>query len=170
MIKYKLLADFNTPGAESRWEVINDAVMGGLSESRLTGTAAAPAVFEGKLSLDNGRGFASIRTYIGDLLLDGFKGLAVRLKGDGRRYRFRVRTEDAPEGFAYQVIFGTQPDAWATIYLTFAKFEPFFRGEAATGAPPLNPGDIRQIGLMIADEQPGAFRLEIDWIKAYLDY
>jgi hypothetical protein len=28
----------------------------------------------------------------------------------------------------------------------------------------------RQIGLMIADKQPGSFSLEIEWIKAYLDY
>jgi hypothetical protein len=33
--------------------------------------------------------------------------------------------------------------------------------------PPLTPEKIEQIGLMIADQQAGAFKLEVDWIAAY---
>lgn len=67
MIKYKLLIDCKSPGAEKWFEVINDKVMGGLSESRVTITPDNTALFEGELSLENKGGFASIRTYIGDL-------------------------------------------------------------------------------------------------------
>ena len=170
MIKYKLLIDCNSPGEEKRWEVINDAVMGGLSESRLNMTSDKTALFEGEVSLENNGGFASVRTDIGDLFLDGFKGLAVRVRGDGKRYRLRVRTVDSSEGFAYQTSFVTQADTWLTLHLPFSVFEPFYRGVVVPNAPALNRSDIRQIGLMIADKQPGYFRLEIEWVKAYLDY
>ncbi len=170
MIKYKLLIDCKSPGEEKRWEVINDEVMGGLSESRLSMTSDKTALFEGEVSLENNGGFASVRTYIGDLFLDGFKGLAVRVRGDGKRYRLRVRTVDTSEGFAYQTSFVTQADTWLTVHLPFSGFEPFYRGGVVPNAPALNRSDIRQIGLMIADKQPGYFRLEIEWVKAYLDY
>ena len=170
MIKYKLLIDCKSPGEEKRWEVINDEVMGGLSESRLSMTSDKTALFEGEVSLENNGGFASVRTYIGDLFLDGFKGLAVRVRGDGKRYRLRVRTVDTSEGFAYQTSFVTQADTWLTLHLPFSVFEPFYRGVVVPNAPALNRSDIRQIGLMIADKQPGNFRLEIEWVKAYLDY
>lgn len=170
MIKYKLLIDCKSPGVEKWFEVINDEVMGGLSEGRLMMTTEKTALFEGELSLENRGGFASVRAYIGDLLLNSFKGLAIRVKGDGKRYRLRVRTADASEGFAYQASFVTKSDTWITVHLPFSEFVPFFRGNVVPDAPALNPGDIRQIGLMIADKQSGPFRVEIEWIKAFLDY
>jgi hypothetical protein len=170
MIKYKLLIDCKSPGEEKRWEVIGDKVMGGLSESRLIMSTDNTTLFEGELSLENNGGFSSVRTYLGDLFLDGFRGLAIRVRGDGKRYRLRVRTADASEGFAYQASFATQSDTWITVHLPFSGFEPFSRGNVVPDAPALNPSDIRQIGLMIADKQPGSFRLEIEWVKAYLDY
>jgi len=170
MIKYKLLADFKTPGAEKLWKVVNDEVTGGGSESRLAVTPDGTALFEGTLSLENSGGFASVSIHIGDLLLDGFRGIAIRVKGDGKLYRISIGTGDKPDGPAYQMSFATEPDAWTTPYFPFSEFLPFFRGDLISGAAPMNPAEIRRIGLMTADRQPGAFRLEIEWIKAYLDY
>jgi hypothetical protein len=170
MIKYKLILDFRSPGSEKWWEVMNDGVMGGRSESRLTTTPDRTAIFEGNVSLENNGGFASVRTHPADFFLDGFRGLVIRAQGDGKRYRLRLRTAEILEGVAYQVSFPTQPDIWIAPYFPFREFKPFYRGSPFPGAPPLNPADIRQIGLMVADRQPGPFRLEIEWIKAYLDY
>jgi NADH dehydrogenase [ubiquinone] 1 alpha subcomplex assembly factor 1 len=170
MIKYRLLIDFQSTGAEKRWEVINDEVMGGLSKGRLTITPNKTALFEGTVSLENNGGFASVRTNPADFFLDGFKGLTIKVKGDGRRYRLRLKTTKTAEGVAYQTSFATQPEIWISPFFPFSEFVPFFRGEVVSDAPVLNPADIRQIGLMIADKQPGPFRLEIEWIKAFLGY
>jgi NADH dehydrogenase [ubiquinone] 1 alpha subcomplex assembly factor 1 len=170
MIKYKLLVDCKTLGENQRWEIINDKIMGGLSESRMSITADNIALFDGRVSLENNGGFASMRTSIGDLFLDGFRGVAVRVRGDGKRYRLFVRTVDSPEGFSYQSSFVTQADTWLTFHLPFSGFEPFNRGIVVPHAPALPWSDIREVGLMIADKQPGSFRLEIEWVKAYLDY
>ena len=170
MIKYKLLTDFRSAGSDKKWEVVNDEVMGGLSKGRIEMTTDNTGIFGGRLSLENNGGFVSVRTFIGDLFLDGFKGVAIRVKGDGRRYRFRLGTAETQEGFAYQCSFATQPDTWLTEHLPFSDFEPFFRGNIVPNAPALNYSEIRRIGLMIADGHPGSFRLEIEWIKAYLAY
>jgi len=170
MIKYKLLTDFRSTGSAEKWDAVNDDVMGGVSQGRIVTTSDNTGIFEGRLSLENNGGFVSVRTLIGDLFLDGFKGVSIRIKGDGRRYRFRLGTAGAPEGLAYQCSFATQPDVWITIHLPFSEFEPFVRGNISPNAPPLNPSDIRRIGLMLADGHSGPFRLEIEWIKAYLSY
>jgi monofunctional biosynthetic peptidoglycan transglycosylase len=170
MIKLRLLIDFQSPGAEKWWEVINDDVMGGISKSRLTVTPNKTALFEGTVSLERNGGFSSVRTRPADFFLDGFKGLTVRMKGDGKRYRLRLRTTETAEGVAYQMSLNTQPDVWIAPYFPYSDFVLYSRGDVIPGAPPLNPADIRQIGLMIADKQQGDFRLEIEWIKAYLGY
>jgi hypothetical protein len=44
-------------------------------------------------------------------------------------------------------------------------FGASFRGREVAGAPPLDPARIRQIGLMIASRQAGAFSLAIRQIS-----
>ena len=39
-------------------------------------------------------------------------------------------------------------------------------GGILTDVPPLNPAKVASVGLLIADKQDGAFRLEMSWIKA----
>nr|MBP7522136.1 CIA30 family protein [Leptothrix sp. (in: b-proteobacteria)] len=50
---------------------------------------------------------------------------------------------------------------WQTLHLPLADFRASFRGREVTGAPPLAPARIRQVGLMIAARQAGPFRLHI---------
>jgi NADH dehydrogenase [ubiquinone] 1 alpha subcomplex assembly factor 1 len=169
MIKYKLLMDFRSPSSTDCWEIIGDPVMGGRSETRLMITPQKTAVFEGTVSFENEGGFASIRSRPADFFLDGLRGLVIRVRGDGKEYRLRILTSAIREGAAYQVSFRTEPDIWISPYFPFSDFRPFHRG-TPLNLPPLDPAEIRQIGFMIADRQEGPFRLEIEWVKAYLDY
>lgn len=161
------IIDFSIPQEQDRWEIINDAVMGGVSESRISMTENKTALFQGVVSLENYGGFSSMRTRPGKFDLSAYKGLMVRVSGDGKDYRLRLRTDNDYEGIAYQVHFSTEKDTWITARLPFDAFMPVFRGRAIEDAPPLNVSDIRRIGFMIADKQAGPFRLEINWIKAY---
>jgi NADH dehydrogenase [ubiquinone] 1 alpha subcomplex assembly factor 1 len=165
MIKYKLLAAFGSANDEKRWDLVQ--YEGGVPaiKCKFVPATANTVLFEGELSSDRDRGCASVRTRIGDLLLDGFRGIAMRARGDGRCYRFFLGTERA----AYEATFETQNNAWVTIYLPFNKFEPLSHGNTVS-ATFLDPADIRQMGITISDKVPGPFKLEIDWIKAYLDY
>ena len=50
---------------------------------------------------------------------------------------------------------------WQILQLPLANFRATFRGREVPGAPALDPACIRQVGLMIAERQSGAFALAI---------
>jgi hypothetical protein len=161
----KLVVDF-ARAQPSSWRAVNDGVMGGLSQSQLRGNDAGTAVFTGVVSLENNGGFASVRTLLEEVDLSECDGLAVRVRGDGKRYRLRLRNVDRFDGIAYQATFDTASDVWQVVEIPFASFLPTYRGHMPRDAPPLDISKIRQIGFMIADKQEGGFRLEIAWVRA----
>jgi NADH dehydrogenase [ubiquinone] 1 alpha subcomplex assembly factor 1 len=165
-IMKKTIIDFADTGEKGRWETVNDVVMGGLSEGRMA-VADGAAIFTGVVSLENFGGFASVRSLPREFDLRGYDGLIVMVRGDGRRYRLRLKTDDDFEGFAYQATFFTVPGEWTEPCLSFDEFFPVFRGSLVDGAPALDPAGIRRVGFMIADRQEGPFRLEIRKVRAY---
>jgi monofunctional biosynthetic peptidoglycan transglycosylase len=164
MTATRVLVDFSDAGEVARWGAVNDGVMGGLSDSRLAPASDSTAVFEGNLSLENNGGFASVRREPFGYGLSGAHALVLDVRGDGRRYQFRIRTDDRFDGVAYRAFFDTEQGKWNRITLPFDEFRATFRGRSVPGAPVLDPGQIRQIGFLIADKRPGAFRLEIKTI------
>ena len=148
------------------WRSVNDVVMGGRSASRLSATDDGTGRFEGTVSLENNGGFASVRRMVGPVDLGDFAGLALRVRGDGRRYRLRLRTDERYDGIAWQARFDAPSDAWTVVTLPFGEFAPSYRGRRPVGAGPLDTRHVTQLGLMIADRQAGDFKLEIDWIRA----
>ncbi len=165
----KLLIDFADPGERSRWETVNDRVMGGISQGTITISGDKTAIFQGLLSLENDGGFASVRTLPRQFDLAEHDGLLLSVRGDGKTYRVRLRTDDSYDGVAYQSLFRTEPGVWLTVRLPFSTFVPVFRGMLVPSAPALDPARVRRIGFMIADRQEGSFLLEIAWIKAYVE-
>jgi len=159
--------DFGDPWELDRWEIINDTVMGGVSSGRLSITENGSALFQGEVSLENYGGFTSMRTLPREFGLDGASGLKVRFRGDGKNYRLRLRTDDAWEGIAWQAYFQTERHRWMTASLPFGAFVPVFRGNVIKEAPDLDVSRVKRVGFMIADEQDGPFRLEIEWVRAY---
>lgn len=163
----RVLFDFEPEGRMGHWVIVNDGVMGGRSASQLVLTNQGTVLFTGMLSLENHGGFASVRTVPYRYALSGFAGIALRVRGDGRRYRLRLRVANSLDGPAYEIEFDTIPDTWVTVDLPFEDAVPTFRGRRLRDMPPLRGEDILQVGFMIADKQDGPFRLELDWVKAY---
>ena len=163
----KMIIDFSSPDEQEGWEIINDSVMGGVSSSRISIVENKAALFQGVVSLENYGGFASMRTHPRDYEIAGYTGLMIRVKGDKKNYRLRLRTDSSHEGVAYQAHFSTEADRWILVRLPFDAFTPVYRGRIIEDAPPLDITAVRRIGFMIADKQEGPFRLEIEWVKAY---
>ncbi len=159
--------DFSRPDAAQEWRSINDVVMGGVSRGRMEIQEQDHAFFSGILSLENNGGFASVRCLPRRFELAGYGGLRLRVRGDGKIYRLRLRMDEGFDGVAYDAGFSTEKDTWTTVDLPFSSFRATFRGRAVPGAAALDPGAVRQIGFMIADKQEGAFRLEIASVDAW---
>jgi monofunctional biosynthetic peptidoglycan transglycosylase len=166
----KSLLEFNSPNEAKEWRVVNDGVMGGLSDSRMIITQRSTAIFQGNISLRNNGGFASVRTFPRAYELSGYSGLTIRIMGDGKKYQVRLRTDDNFDGISYKESFETTLNTWINVTLHFKTFVPSFHGRVVADAPSLNPNKIRQIGFLIADKQAGPFKLEIDWIRAHKEF
>ena len=146
------------------WLEINDGVMGGISTGQVSSEDGV-LVFAGNLSLENKGGFVSARRPVDQLPPDTDR-VAVDVRGDGRRYQFRIRQDSGFDGVSWSHQFPTSKQ-WRTLELPLARFEPVFRGRPVHNAGPVIPGQVRQIGFLLADKTPGPFRLEvrsIDWL------
>ncbi len=159
------LFDFSDPARSGGFASIDDVVMGGRSSSRASCRDAA-LVFEGEVSLEQGGGFASIRSAPAPLPLAGALGLALRLLGDGHRYKLNLRCDDALDGVTWQADFATTPGDWQELLLPFDRFRPTWRGREVTGAAPLDPAAVRTVGLLIGGRQAGPFRLVVAALAA----
>ncbi|MEM9057570.1 MAG: CIA30 family protein [Pseudomonadota bacterium] len=163
----RLITDF-TEGNDLHWYVLNDNVMGGRSVGDFA-VAGGQLSFFGRTNTDGG-GFSSLRT--GPLVLDlsDRAGIQLRVKGDGRRYTWRLATDARREGrqVGYWLEFDTTAGHWLDVFLPFADFVPRFRGYRLDG-PPLDPARIAGMGLMIYDKRDGVFDLRLSNVSAYVD-
>lgn len=178
----RLLFDFKNPTQDLRdtWGVVNDGVMGGVSESTIQ-LVDNTALFAGKVSTANSGGFASVRTRNFDtpLNLAGYTGIEMRVRGDGKRYKFFIRTDSRWDGVAYSYSFDTQPNNWITVRIPFETLIPVFRAKTMDSANPLDSSHISSFQLMLSKFEynnelnpkfePGGFTLQVEFIKAYRD-
>jgi monofunctional biosynthetic peptidoglycan transglycosylase len=162
-----LIFDFESPGTTGEWYIVNDDVMGGVSNSDIILNQDATMTFSGKLSPENYGGFASIRSYITPDSQTEYQGVIIRMKGDGNIYSLRFRTSDAFDGYAYQAKIKTTKGEWQEFRVPFKDFKATFRGRTLWNKPALMSKNIVQIGILIADKQFGKFETKIDWIKLY---
>ena len=161
-----MFADFTTDGAHPGWYVVNDNVMGGRSEGGFRIEQGALR-FAGCTNTDGG-GFSSIRTKPVKLDLSNYTGIRLRVKGDGRRYTWRLTTTARWQGreIGYWADFETQDGIWSTADIPFSSFVPRYRGSRLDG-PELDPEEITGMGLMIYDKLDGPFELHIATIAAF---
>jgi hypothetical protein len=162
----RILFDFSAPDAVAEWSAIDDRVMGGVSRSRLRHDPAGHAVFEGVVSLEQNGGFASVRSRTGERGAPGATAYLLEAAGDGRRYKLGLRMDDGFDGVTYQADFTPPAARWTTVRLEVSGFRATFRGRIVPDAPPLDPGHVRQAGLLIADRQAGPFELALRRISA----
>ena len=164
----RVLADFGAHGADLGWHVVNDDVMGGKSEGRFR-QEEGRLVFSGRTNTDGG-GFSSIRTKTTPMDLSSYDGIRLHLKGDGRRYTWRLTTAARWRGrpISYWADFGTRGGEWQTVDIPFSAFIPRHRGYRLDG-PAFDPGEVRDMGLMIYDRRDGPFELQLAGVRAYAE-
>ena len=143
------------------WTVVNDGVMGGLSEGKLT-KENDKAVFSGKVSLENNGGFTSIRRSVTTDYTKPISQFKIKLKGDGKRYQFRVRKSG--EYFTYTYDFKTS-GKYETIVINAAEMQPTFRGQILN-YPNFDGDDINEIGFLIANKKMETFAMLLDEVAA----
>ena len=86
------------------------------------------------------------------------------VRGDGQRYKLTLKLDDGPGTGQYQAVF-IAPREWQTLRFVPSDFAASFRGRPVS-APTVWLADVRYLGVLIADRQAGAFRVELKAIEA----
>ena len=147
------------PGASlDSWYVVNDGVMGGRSQGNLSLDAEGYGLFSGRISLENNGGFSSIRYDCGSTGLDGYRYITLRVKGDGKRYQFRLKASQR-EYYSYIAYFQTNGQ-WQEIKLPLESLYPVFRGRRLD-LPNFNGKTFEEIGILIGNKEAETFELRI---------
>ncbi|MEL6132007.1 MAG: CIA30 family protein [Bacteroidota bacterium] len=154
--------DFDQEAADTQWFIVNDGVMGGLSQGNFT-LEEDHGVFSGDLSLENNGGFSWAKS---NQPLEGLSDktkMKIRVKGDGRKYAFTVETRTAQRVAYFGAPFTAPEGEWKEIELDAASFRlNYFGRDMGETLETFDPA-IR-IGIILADKKQGAFKMEIDYV------
>lgn len=166
-----------TPALAELWGAVDDVVMGGVSSSRLQ--LADVAYFAGIVSTENNGGFASVRTknLAKPWDLSNYEGFRLRVKGDGKRYKFIARCEGRWDGIGYSYSFDTVADQWITVDIPFRELIPVFRAKSVPEMGKFEPQRVYAMQLMLSKFeydgllnpafQAGGFTLGLEAIAVY---
>ena len=156
--------DFNASSDLSNWRIVDDVVMGGRSDGNFKLTESGNGLFSGDVSLENNGGFSSVRYRFEQKSIEGYKKVSIRLKGDGKRYQFRVKSKKYDQ-HSYIAYFTTSGE-WETIEINLAKMYPSWRGMKLDMDN--YPGEtMEEIAFLISNKKAESFQLEIDNIELH---
>lgn len=157
-----VLFDFSGNSDLKEWNVVDDVVMGGRSDGHFQLNDAGHAVFEGEVSLENNGGFSSVRYRFPEIEVAGYQKVKIRLRGDGKRYQFRMKS-DQSDRHAYITYFQTTGE-WQTVEIKLFDMYPTFRGRRLN-MPNYSGKKLAEVAFLIGNKKPESFRLELDKIE-----
>ena len=166
MIHYKNnKIDFGKALDGQDWMIVNDDVMGGLSNSTMTFTENS-LIFKGELSFKNNGGFASIRSSNQHFDLSKYKTVRIKFRSNGRDFAFRLATSDMDFRTNYKQYFSSATTDWEIVELKMSNFKEYNRGQVSeVHVSKEKLESIIRLGIMISDKKEGSFKIEIDNIE-----
>lgn len=157
----KKIFSFSSKTDVKEWRIVNDGVMGGISRSSMSLNEDGNGQFSGHVSLANNGGFASVQLTNSVTLDAQNKYIVMRIKGDGKNYEFRLKSNVSQQE-SYVHSFSTTGE-WEEIKLSIDAFYPQFRGQKLK-SPNFNFSKIEVLSFLIANKEEEDFTLLIDWI------
>lgn len=154
--------DFNKKCNMVNWRVIDDGVMGGLSQGSITINDNGHAVYNGFVTTENNGGFSSIRYNFDSKDVSKYKYIVLKVKGDGKPYQFRIK-QNRYDRHSYINYFESTED-WQEIKIPLNSFYPTFRGYKLN-KPNFKSDSIEEIAFLIGNKKKEDFRLIIDYIR-----
>lgn len=168
VMKDPLIFDFGERKVAGRWTIVNDGVMGGLSQAQAQSDADA-LLFSGTVSLKNNGGFVSLRSALGKYDLSTYEYCEIRFKSNtDRKFEILIEKETPFYLPKYRAKFGGKNEEWETIIIPLRDFELSRMGSTIQEEiDPKSLQGIQQIGFILADKREGSFRIWIDYLKFY---
>ncbi len=162
-----LTIDFGTNKDGDTWRIVNDGVMGGLSQSNAVLTDDS-VQFKGDVSLENNGGFASMRTLITEGALTHCKTMTLRYKSNNKDRIFGLSLKNSQRYYIpyYKYTFTPKTTDWEKITINLSDFKHYKISEIIGDQMPIKAlEEVFNIALIISDKKAGSFDIEIDYIK-----
>ena len=157
-----IIYDFQKDASTTNWRVVDDRVMGGLSQGKLKVDDDGHGVYSGTVSTKNNGGFSSLRYRFSTMEVSKNQSIVLRIKGDGKKYQFRVK-DKLNQYHSYIYNFQTSGE-WQTLEIPLAKMYPSFRGRKLN-IPNFEHSQIEEIAFLIGNKKAESFELKIDKIE-----
>ena len=157
-----VIYDFQKDISTTNWRVVDDRVMGGLSQGKLKVDDDGHGVYSGTVSTKNNGGFSSLRYRFSTMEVSKNQSIVLRIKGDGKKYQFRVK-DKLNQYHSYIYNFQTSGE-WQTLEIPLAKMYPSFRGRKLN-IPNFEHSQIEEIAFLIGNKKAESFELKIDKIE-----
>ena len=158
----QIIFDFKKNSKIDDWRIVDDVVMGGKSSGSFKLSPEGFGLFEGQISLENNGGFSSVRYQFKKLKVNRSSHIIIRLKGDGKKYQFRVK-DKSNTYYSYISYFQTS-GAWQVIEIPLKEMYPSYRGRKLD-LPNFSHEYIEEIVFLIGNKTPEQFKLLIDKIE-----
>lgn len=155
----QIIFDFNKDSNIENWSVVDDGVMGGRSKGSMGLSPEGHGLFQGRVSLENNGGFSSVRYRFDRIEVEKNSTIKIRLKGDGKRYQFRVKNA-LGEYYSYMAYFESSGQ-WEEVGITLKDMVPTFRGRKLN-QPNFSHSQIEEIAFLIGNKKAETFHLLID--------
>ena len=162
LVNPTIVFDFNNDSDLSNWRIVDDGVMGGLSEGSFSINENGHGDFKGDISLRNNGGFSSLRYYFPYMDVNENDIIILRVKGDGKPYEFRVK-HDGQSYYSYVYSFVTSGE-WEEIVIPLSEMSPAFRGRSLN-IPDFNHDTICELTILFGNKKPESFQLLVDKIS-----
>lgn len=157
--------DFGKEKDGRNWQVVNDGVMGGLSEGEALLTDNS-ILFKGTVSLDNNGGFSSLRSNFSRKELSNYKQVEIRYRSKGISLAMTLSVSRRWYIPNYKSNLASTQGTWKTITLTLNEFGKYYIGRAMNEK--LNSdtlGEVIRLGFITDEKKYGDFEFEIDYIE-----
>jgi hypothetical protein len=154
--------DFNKNSDLSLWNIVDDRVMGGISQSYFKLTDEGHGKFYGYVTTERNGGFSSVDYDLNTVKVTPTSKIKIKLKGDGKTFQFRVKAFEY-DRHNYIKEFDTTGE-WQTIEIELSKMAPSWRGSALKMAD-FDKDQITRITILIANGEKQNFELLIDSIE-----
>jgi hypothetical protein len=151
-VEGRVLDGLREPGTSelgTRWSAITDAVMGGVSDMTLTVEASAGHSYyrmRGQVRTANNGGFVQMALPLtrsrGKFDASEFRGLRLRVRGNGERYAVHLRTSDNRAPWDYYTATFVAGPTWQDVDLPFDDFE------RARDAGPVDSSRLGRVALV----------------------
>jgi hypothetical protein len=157
-----IIYDFQKDASTTNWRVVDDGVMGGLSQGKLQVDDDGHGVYSGTVSTENNGGFSSLRYRFSTMEVSENHSVVLRIKGDGKIYQFRVK-DKVNQDHSYIYNFQTSGE-WQTIEIPLEEMYPTYRGRKLN-IPNFKHSQIEEIAFLIGNKKAESFELLIDKIE-----